>query len=271
MLHKSHPIASFKALKDDNGDLTGEFEAIVSVFGNVDLVGDRVVKGAFTKSLDRWRASGDPIPVIWSHQWQDPFAHIGAVTEASETAKGLRVNGSLDMGNPTAAYLAKLLAERRVKEFSFAYDVVDERRAKDGVNDLLELDIIEVGPTLKGANPETQLLAAKTLAGDLDEPDEVDEGVQCAECAAKAVEAKTIEILRQLHDHIGEVLSQTDEEAPETDEPESEAEAAANSPSGDEGDGNAEGGDGISDLPAPSDLLVDLTADALLADVALDE
>src|SRR5690554_3452410 len=168
MLRKSHPIASFKALKDDNGDLTGEFEAIVSVFGNVDLVGDRVVKRTFSKSLERWKASGDPIPVIWSHQWGDPFAHIGGVSDAEETAKGLLVRGNLDMDNPTAAYIAKLLAERRVKAFSFAYDVVDERRAKDGANELYELDIIEVGPTLKGANPEAALLAAKTLVGDID-------------------------------------------------------------------------------------------------------
>jgi hypothetical protein len=29
------------------------------------------------------------------------------------------------------------------------------------LNELLELDIIEVGPTLKGANPETELLTVK--------------------------------------------------------------------------------------------------------------
>jgi Caudovirus prohead serine protease len=68
-LHKSYPVASFKPLDDDEAG--GTFEAIVSVFGNVDLVGDRVVKGAFKSSLKRWRESDDPIPVIWSHQWDN--------------------------------------------------------------------------------------------------------------------------------------------------------------------------------------------------------
>lgn len=265
MLHKSHPIASYKALRDDTGDLTGEFDAIVSVFGNVDGVGDRVVKGAFAKSLDDWGTSGDPIPIIWSHQWHDPFAHVGAVAEASETAKGLRVRGQLDMDNPTAAYLAKLLEQRRIKEFSFAYDVITERRAKDGANELVELGIIEVGPTLKGANPETQLLAAKTMG-----TFQADYAVDSAEEPAdvEATEAKTITLLRQLHTHLGELLASSDEEDPETDL-DGEAEADGNSPPGDEADGNAKPDEGISGRP-PSEELVEIELAALLAGVDLD-
>lgn len=162
MLHKSHEIKEFTAATNELGDITGEFEAVVSVFGNVDKVGDRVMKGAFEKSLARWSMSGDPIPVIWSHQWSDPKSHLGIVVEAAEKGDGLWVKGQLDMDNEDAAYVGKLLAERRVKEFSFAYDVIEEARSKkDGANDLIELDIFEVGPTLKGANPSTQLIAAK--------------------------------------------------------------------------------------------------------------
>ena len=138
----------------------GTFEAVVSVFGNVDYVGDRVVAGAFVGSLDRWKTSGDPIPCIWSHAWDDPFAHIGYVVEAAERFGGLWVKAKCDLDNPTAAEVMRLLAERRVKEFSFAYDVIDEREASGGVTELVELDIIEVGPTLKGANSETELLSA---------------------------------------------------------------------------------------------------------------
>ena len=156
---KSYP-ASFKAVDET----AGTFEAIVSVFGNVDLIGDRVVKGAFAKSLGEWKASGDPIPVIWSHMWSDPNAHIGKTLEAEEREEGLWVKGQLDMDDPFAAKVFKLMQQRRVKEFSFAYDVEDEAKAEDGANDLKELRIIEVGPTLKGMNPATQLLAAKKLA-----------------------------------------------------------------------------------------------------------
>lgn len=86
-------IAAFKA---GTGDRNGTFSALVSVFGNVDHGGDRVMPGAFTKSLARWEASGDPIPVIWNHAWDNPAAHIGKVnpSDAVETAEGLVVMGS---------------------------------------------------------------------------------------------------------------------------------------------------------------------------------
>jgi hypothetical protein len=51
------------------------------------------------------------------------------------------------------------LRDGRVTEWSFAYDVVREKRAADGANELLELSIWEAGPTLKGANSETGTLA----------------------------------------------------------------------------------------------------------------
>lgn len=147
-------------VKAADGD-DGTFEALVSIFGNVDHAGDRVVKGAFTKSLQRWEESGDPIPVVFSHRWDDLDAHIGKVLEAEERDEGLWVKAQLDIADdPSAAKVHRLLKDRRIREFSFAYDVLDEK-AQNGANELLELDVIEVGPTLKGMNPETVLIGAK--------------------------------------------------------------------------------------------------------------
>lgn len=155
-------IADFKALSDDNGH-AGEFEALVSVFGNVDKMGDRVVPGAFQKSLGRWREKGDPIPIIWSHDWGNPHAHIGAAdpNDVEETKEGLKVKGTIDLDNPFAAQVYRLLKNRRVREFSFGYSIQREKPGKDQANDLLELDLIEAGPTLKGANEATELLSVK--------------------------------------------------------------------------------------------------------------
>ncbi len=150
--------AHVKALDDGEA---GTFEALVSVFGNVDHAGDRVVKGAFSKSLQRWAESGDPIPVVFSHRWDDLDAHVGKVLTAEETDGGLLVTAQLDIeDDPAAAKVHRLLKDRRIREFSFAYDVLDEKQ-QNGANELLELDVIEVGPTLKGMNPETVLVGAK--------------------------------------------------------------------------------------------------------------
>lgn len=158
MKFKSARLRGFKAL--DAGK--GEFEAIVAVFGNVDLGGDRIVKGAFADSLKAWESKGRPIPVVFSHDWGNLDAHIGEVISAKETDEGLHVRAQLDMDDPPAAKVFRLMQRGTLAEFSFAYDIVEEK-LQNGANELLKLDVIEVGPTLKGMNPETQLLGVKAL------------------------------------------------------------------------------------------------------------
>jgi len=137
--------------------------AYASVFGNVDYQGDRVLPGAFTKSIQRWKASGDSVPYIWGHEWSDPMAHIGVVTDIREDDHGLLIEAKVDSDTPFSRQVMKLLRERRVTEHSFAYDTVRERKADDGANELVELEILECGPCLKGANPLTTLVSAKSL------------------------------------------------------------------------------------------------------------
>jgi HK97 family phage prohead protease len=173
MERKSFGLIEAKADKD-----TGTFEALVSVFGNVDSVGDRVQPGAFAKSLERWNKAGDPIPVILSHDWQNPWSHIGVIHpgDAKETDRGLWVKGHLDVkDNEVARQVHRLMSRRSLKEFSFGYKVVSEKRGKDGANDLSELDLIEVGPTLKGANSATELHAVKSAVEAENQPPPPDE------------------------------------------------------------------------------------------------
>lgn len=174
-----HKTASVEIKAAPDGE-AGEFEALVAVFGNVDSHGDRVERGAFRKSLRKWRASGDPIPVVLSHKWDDPYAHIGVADPADveETADGLLVKGRLDIGeNDVAAQVHRLMLRRSLKEFSFGYTVPkggETHDSDEGVWNLSEINLIEVGPTLKGANPETELRAVKSALEETreDEPDE---------------------------------------------------------------------------------------------------
>lgn len=177
-IHTKTFTAEVKAAPDG-----GEFTAIVSVFGNVDSVRDVVMPGAFTDSLKSWADSGDPIPTIWSHQWGDLDSHIGTVVEAKELLPGdpllpahlagfggLWVRCVLD-DEGSATKVRKLLKGRRVKNFSFAYDIIEAASAeRDGryVTELRKLHILECGPCLIGANQATDLLAAKGGAAHLD-------------------------------------------------------------------------------------------------------
>lgn len=156
MKTKAFP-ASFKAVGDSG---SGQFEALVAVFGNVDRIGDKILPGAFTNTLANWAKKGRPIPVIFSHEWGNLDAHIGEVLEAKETDEGLWVKGQLEMDEPFAARVFKKMQKGTIAEFSFAYDVIQGKASGD-VFELQELDLFEVGPTLIGMNPDTVLLGVK--------------------------------------------------------------------------------------------------------------
>jgi HK97 family phage prohead protease len=221
--------ARVKAAGVADGLAEGQFMALVSVFGNEDSVGDIVRPGAFTETLAEWGAKGDPIPVIWSHAWGDPFAHVGTVLKATETLQGLEVTGQIDDldTNPTAAQVYRLLKGRRVTQFSFAYDVsegawvTDDEHQWGGYYELRRLKLHEVGPCLVGANQETELIAAKAL------------GLASGAKAGRVLSQANYDSLSKAHAAIGEVLaSATPEKSKTTEQPADEpgqpgAEAAA--------------------------------------------
>lgn len=191
-------------VKAVDGAPEGTFTALVSVFGNVDSGGDRMMPGAFAKSLEDWSASGDPIPVIWSHDWDNPESHIGVVTKAVETADGLLVDARLDVQvNPKAAQVARLLKERRITQFSFGYRVTEQQVVDDPgspfgkVRELSAVDLFEVGPTLLGMNEDTRLLQAASAMS----------GVKLG----RPLNAKNEELVRTAHSALGEVLSGLEE------------------------------------------------------------
>lgn len=150
----------------------GEFVAVVSVFGNIDLGGDRVMRGAFTNALEKMKANREVLPIIWSHDWENPQAHIGYADPADivETEEGLQLKGVLDTDRPFAEQVHHLMVNRRVKEFSFGYFVNASQDVTDAdgtaVRELTDIDIFEAGPTLKGMNPETRLLQAASALKD---------------------------------------------------------------------------------------------------------
>lgn len=168
---------------DDTGD-TGVVEALVATY-DVDSSGDRIVPGAFTKSLGEWAESGHAIPFIWSHMHNDLDAYIGEVLEAKETDEGLWVRAQIDMEDDKARKAFRLIKGGRIRNYSFAYEVEDGGPDEDGAGEtaLRELKLFEVGPTLIGMNQFTRTLVAKA-----DTPD--GEGDAGGEDAKEAVSDK---------------------------------------------------------------------------------
>lgn len=148
---------------------SGIFEGYASVFGNVDSYGDKVLKGAFSKSLAKsFPDDGAGIPCYWSHRMDDPEFILGKTVSAVEDEHGLKVRVSLDLDNPKAAAAYRALKAGAVNQMSFAYEVVDshfipEKGAKyGGVNELRELNIFEVSVVQIGANTATSIDMVKS-------------------------------------------------------------------------------------------------------------
>jgi len=78
-------------LKLDALDATGVMRGYASTFGNVDLGGDVVDKGAFKKSI---KETGGNWPILADH---NPTDHIGWNLRAEEDEKGLFVESQIDL------------------------------------------------------------------------------------------------------------------------------------------------------------------------------
>jgi len=160
----------------------GSITALVVPFNNVDKQQDRIVKGAYLKSLKRWRESGKMIPMVFAHQWKNPLNHIGywdpsqceEVEETVDHPAGLLMKGVVDIGygNPVADWIHRLMSTKRISQFSQGFLVPqggEGRNKSDGANDISEIDLIEAGPTMAGVNPDTVLMELKSV-GVVDAP-----------------------------------------------------------------------------------------------------
>lgn len=158
-----------KAVGTEGGLAEGQFEAIVAAW-NRDSYGDKITPGAFADDIAAWKASPDQFPIVWAHRWEDPFSHVGHAIEIEERNEGLWVRAQIDDidTNPTAAQVYKLLSQRRIRQFSFAFDVLEGSLVEQVVDgdadsyfEIRKVRIYEAGPCLIGVNQETELLDVK--------------------------------------------------------------------------------------------------------------
>lgn len=238
----------------DAGLAEGQFSAYASVFGNRDSYGDVVVKGAFAESLAEWEASGDPMPLLWGHNFADPDYNIGHIVSAVEDDHGLLVVGELDLESPKAAQVYRLLKAGRVRQMSFAFDILDAGPVTvDGETyyELRKLKIHEVSVVPLGANQETEVLAVKAATQILAE------GIK----AGRVVSAKNESAIRAAHASLGQVLDTLDTSDEEKAAGHTDAKSAADD----------EGTEGVKSSAADEEPRVSPSADSVLASIAIIE
>jgi len=134
-----------------------EFEGYASTFGNEDLVGDIVEKGAFKKTIQE-RLPKNLIKVLWQHY--DP---MGLPKHMEEDSKGLYVVAKVSKTRENQDRL-QLMKDGVVDRLSIGYDVVKREvddSAKDRTVRLKELKLYEFSPVTFPANEEAVITGVK--------------------------------------------------------------------------------------------------------------
>ena len=118
----------------------GTLDGYASRFGMRDSGGDVVMPGAYAASLERMRAAGRRVKMLWQH---DPAQPIGVWDAVEEDEIGLKVRGRLLDSVEKGREAAALLEAGAIDGLSIGYRVV--RAEKDGAGRrLLEVDLWEV-------------------------------------------------------------------------------------------------------------------------------
>lgn len=159
-----------KEATEDKDTSVGHIKAYASVFDNVDRHGDVLRKGAFAETIEAWHKSGNNIPLLYGHDFSDPFANIGTVKSVVEDEYGLLIEATLDLDNAKAKQVHRLLKEKRLTQMSYAFDVLEAAPATvDGaeVYEITKAHLHEVSVVPIGANSATEVLAVKAAGDDV--------------------------------------------------------------------------------------------------------
>ncbi|KEO59188.1 HK97 family phage prohead protease [Thioclava indica] len=116
-------------------------EGYASLFGLPDQGGDVVCKGAYRRGLERLKARGGSVKMLWQH---DPAQPIGIWDEIQEDARGLYVKGRLLPDVARAREAAALIAAGAIDGLSIGYRTVAAEKDAKGQRLLAELELWEV-------------------------------------------------------------------------------------------------------------------------------
>lgn len=143
-------------------------KGIAAVFGNVDSGNDRVMPGAFRKTLTEGR---DRVKFVWNHSYYEvPIARIVEVKELSrdelpaevlqyapEATGGLYVEREY-LKSQRASEVLEALDAGVITEMSFGYSVIKSEKATEGnqtINNLTELRLYDLSDVVWGMNAAT--------------------------------------------------------------------------------------------------------------------
>ena len=184
----------------------GTFSGYGSVFGVVDSYRDVVIKGAFARTLDAWKAKGGMPALLWQHRWDEP---IGVWSKMVEDDHGLYVEGQLALKTQRGAEAHELLKLKAIRGLSIGFNIGADGFEYDKTTDaylLKQVDLWETSLVTFPANEEATVEEVKTaINGGPKEIERLLRDAGFSRTQAKALLADGLRGLRDAEPGIAEV------------------------------------------------------------------
>jgi HK97 family phage prohead protease len=145
--------AEIKIIEQKEEKDQGIIEAYVSIFDNVDLVGDIIRRGAFVESLRKKLPKG-----VWMHNWEEPIAKT---LKGEEDDKGLFIRAQFNLETQRGRESFSDIKFGIIDEFSIGFKILDYEWDENDNRIIKKVRLYEWSPVLAGANPDTQLINVK--------------------------------------------------------------------------------------------------------------
>lgn len=136
-------------------DETGYIEGLAAGYGNVDFGGDRILPGAFSKSITG-RAG---VPMLLFHDQHRP---VGKWAEFEESDDGLIAKGKISTKTRDGGEAYELVKDGALAGLSIGYDATKKRMAGK-VRELVEVFLHEVSLVSIGMNPKALISGVKEI------------------------------------------------------------------------------------------------------------
>lgn len=141
---------------DDSDDEFFRFEGLASTFGNVDLVNDIVVRGAFKDSL----VERTPV-ILWQHKSDSP---LGMPEDIRETEQGLFLKAKLPKADTfVAGRVIPQIKVGSISTMSIGFRTVERDFNDEGIRLLKKVDLLEVSLVTFPANELAKVTGFKTV------------------------------------------------------------------------------------------------------------
>lgn len=138
----------------------GIIAGYASVFDEIDAQSDVVAKGAFAKSLIKYKQGNNSPAMLWMHDTAEP---IGVWTQLKEDARGLYVEGQLALKTQGGADAYELLKLRAITGLSIGYNTIKSTKdSKTKIRTLTEVELFEVSLVTFPANVLARIHTVKT-------------------------------------------------------------------------------------------------------------